>query len=114
LHDLKKSVPPGRPVEVHLVLSASTREADLEAIAAKYAALPVHRLIFSKLDETDHFGSIFNLMKGSNLPLSYLSTGQCVPVDLELATPDLVADLLLDGRPALVTGSPGTNTRKES
>jgi flagellar biosynthesis protein FlhF len=114
LHDLKKAVPPGRPVEVHLVLSASTREADLEAIAAKYAALPVHRLIFSKLDETDHFGSIFNLMKGSNLPLSYLSTGQCVPVDLELATPDLVADLLLDGRPALVTGSPGTNTRKES
>lgn len=104
LHDLRKAVPAGRPVEVHLVLSASTREADLQAIATKYAALPVHRLIFSKLDETHHFGSIFNLMRGSNLPLSYLSTGQCVPVDLELATPDLVADLLLDGPPALVAG----------
>lgn len=89
-----------RMVEAHLVLSASTREADMDAITARFAALPVHRLIFSKLDETTSFGPIFNVARRVGLPLSYLCAGQCVPDDLELATPRALADLLLDGLPA--------------
>lgn len=89
-----------RMVEAHLVLSASTREADMDAITARFAALPVHRLIFSKLDETTSFGPIFNVARRVGLPLSYLCAGQCVPDDLELAAPRALADLLLDGLPA--------------
>lgn len=91
--------PQDRPIEMHLVLAAVTRESDLEAIIAKYSSLPVHRLIFTKLDETTHLGPIFNLARRTGLPVSYVSTGQCVPDDLALATPGLLADLLLDGRP---------------
>ncbi|MEP6601325.1 MAG: hypothetical protein ABJB49_05875, partial [Nitrospirota bacterium] len=36
-------------------------------------------------------------------PLSYLTTGQRVPEDLEVATPRLLADLLLDGPTAITT-----------
>jgi flagellar biosynthesis protein FlhF len=89
-----------RMVEAHLVLSASTREADMDAIVARFAVLPVHRLIFSKLDETTSFGPIFNVARRAGLPLSYLCAGQCVPDDLELATPRALTDLLLDGLPA--------------
>lgn len=97
----EKSVSLNRPVEVHLVLSMTTREPDLEVIAARFARLPVHQLILSKLDETMHLGPIFNLVRRTGLPLSYLSTGQCVPDDLELAAPSRLADLILDGRSAL-------------
>jgi flagellar biosynthesis protein FlhF len=88
-----------RPIEMHLVLAAVTQEVDLEAIIAKYSSLPVHRLIFTKVDETTHLGPIFNLVRRTGLPVSYVSTGQCVPDDLALATPGLLADLLLEGLP---------------
>jgi flagellar biosynthesis protein FlhF len=88
-----------RPIEMHLVLAAVTQEVDLEAIIAKYSSLPIHRLIFTKVDETTHLGPIFNLVRKTGLPVSYVSTGQCVPDDLALATPGLLADLLLEGQP---------------
>ena len=65
--------------------------------------LPVKSLIFSKLDETTQFGSLFNVLHQTGLPLSYLTTGQRVPEDLEVATPRLLADLLLDGLAAIKT-----------
>lgn len=104
LRELKKTLPSDRPVETHLVLSAATREPDMAAIAAKFAALPVQRLIFSKLDETMHYGPLLNLARRTGLPLSYLSTGQGVPDDLELATPALLADLMLEGLPEVRSG----------
>lgn len=86
-----------RRIEAHLVLSAATRESDLEAIAARFASLPVRRLVFSKLDETTQYGPIFTLAQRTGMPVSYLCTGQCVPDDLDPATPASMADLLLDG-----------------
>jgi flagellar biosynthesis protein FlhF len=99
LTELPHPVPQDRPIEAHLVLAAVTRESDLEDIIARYATLPVHRLIFTKVDETTHIGPIFNLVRRTGLPVSYVSTGQCVPDDLELATPGLLADLLLERQP---------------
>ena len=106
LHELQKQLVQNREVEVHLVLSAAAREADLSAVLARFATLPVKSLIFSKLDETTRYGMIVNVLQSSGLPLSYLSTGQRVPEDLELATPRRVADLLLDGPAAMRTADP--------
>jgi len=101
LRELKQWAAPNREVEVHLLLSAGTREADLAVLLSRFMTLPVKSLIFSKLDETTQYGSVFNVLHQTGLPLSYLTTGQRVPEDLEVATPSLLADLLLDGPTAI-------------
>jgi flagellar biosynthesis protein FlhF len=101
LAELPHLNPRDRAIEAHLVLAAVTGESDMQDIIARYAVLPVHRLIFTKVDETTQIGPIFNLVRRSGIPVSYISTGQCVPDDLELATPSLLADLLLQGQPAV-------------
>ena len=82
--------------EVHLLLSASTRERDLLHHVAGYAGVPINRLLFTKLDETTSAGSMFNLMRHTGLPLSYFSAGQRVPEDLEAVTRERMADLLIN------------------
>jgi flagellar biosynthesis protein FlhF len=99
--ELKQLVGPNRDVEAHLLLSAATREADLNVVWNRFMTLPVKSVIFSKIDETTQYGSVYNVLQRINLPVSYLSTGQRVPEDLEVATPRLLAELLLDGLRAI-------------
>lgn len=87
------------PLEVHLVLSATTRNQDLLDSLARYASMPINRLLFTKLDETTTFGNLLELMRHTSLPLSYFTTGQRVPDDLEVVTQERFADLVLDGFP---------------
>ncbi|GAB4255263.1 MAG: flagellar biosynthesis protein FlhF [Deferrisomatales bacterium] len=89
--------PEGVQVEVHLVLSVTTRTRDLDKILRHYEPVRASRLLLTKLDETDCLGAVLGLPLGSRLPLSYLTTGQNVPDDIEPATPARVADCLLRG-----------------
>lgn len=82
-------------IEIHLVLSATTKPKDLSDIAQRFETLKPTRLIFTKLDETSTFGPILSTLARVKKPLSYLGTGQEVPQDLELATSRRVADLIL-------------------
>lgn len=95
LHQLLKTEP---EVQTHLVVSASTREQDLQRQVAQIHALPLLRLMFSKLDETDAFGALYELSHQSGIPLSYWSAGQRVPEDLEVASAQRLAELLLGRR----------------
>ena len=83
------------PVEVHLVLSATTRERDLMQYTNHYRGIPFTRLLLTKLDETTGVGGAFDLMRKTGVPLSYFCVGQRVPEDLELARPERLAELLL-------------------
>jgi flagellar biosynthesis protein FlhF len=83
------------PVDVHLVLSATTRERDLKQYTTHYRGIPFNRLLFTKLDETTGIGGAFDLMRMTGVPLSYFCVGQRVPEDLELVRPERLADLLL-------------------
>ena len=97
LRELRELVSLDHPLETHLVLSSSTREQDVIGGVAGYAGIPITRVLFTKLDETRTYGGVFGIVRKSGLPLSYLSTGQNVPEDLEVATPERVADLVLGG-----------------
>ena len=81
-------------IETHLVLAAPTTESVLHEVIQQYRTIPIHRLLFTKLDEVTHHGKLFNLLHYTGLPLSYLSMGQRVPEDLELATNRRVVELL--------------------
>jgi flagellar biosynthesis protein FlhF len=97
LRDLLDLFPSEAGIEVHLVLSVTTRGRDLERILRHYEPARPSRLLLTKLDETDCHGPLLGLPLASRLPLSYLTTGQNVPDDIEEATPARVADYLLRG-----------------
>ena len=82
--------------ETHLVLSAHIKEKDMLEAAHRFSAARVDRLIFSKLDETSSYGTLLNVADRTGIPLSYLTTGQKVPEDLEIAQGSRLAELILD------------------
>ena len=92
-------------IETHLVLSAATRMPDLRRTVARHDACAPSRLLFTKLDETEEYGNLFELTYQTTLPLSYWSNGQRVPEDFELADSGRLADLLLDRGSARFTPS---------
>lgn len=82
--------------ETHLCVAATTRDHDLNEIARRFKLFEPDYLVVTKLDETSIFGNLFNISLKSHLPLSYLTMGQRVPEDIEVATKERVADLLLN------------------
>jgi flagellar biosynthesis protein FlhF len=72
-------------IDVHLVLPASMKPRDMERTINFYQPLNPHRLIFTRLDETDQIGTAIETAIQSGLPVSYLSGGPRVPEDLEAA-----------------------------
>lgn len=83
--------------EVHLVLSASTRLADLRRIVEQFAPAGVSRLIFTKTDETQALGAMLTIAHETGWPIAYVANGQSVPDHLMLATEDGLAKLLVEG-----------------
>ncbi len=85
LDELKKFIAQSQPDEIHLVLSATTKYFDMIRIIERFgSAVPINRMIFTKLDETRYYGAFLNLMNNFQIPLSYYATGQNVPDDLEM------------------------------
>ncbi|MFQ6110711.1 MAG: flagellar biosynthesis protein FlhF [Nitrospinota bacterium] len=87
-------------IDCHLVLSAATSQEDLSQVLERFGQIPLKSLLFTKLDEANRFGVILNQSLSSGIPLSYFTTGQRVPEDIEVATPERVADLVLPLPPA--------------
>lgn len=88
---------PAESREVYLVLSATTKYRDLVKIAEAYSEIAEYRLIFTKLDETDTIGNIFNIKMLTGAPLSYATNGQNVPDDISKIDSQNVARQLLGG-----------------
>jgi flagellar biosynthesis protein FlhF len=82
-------------IDIHLVLSASMKPADLSAVVDRFAVFHPHKLLFTRLDETQTFGSILNEASRTGKPVSFLCGGQQIPDDLEAATEHRIADLLI-------------------
>ncbi|MBW2107903.1 MAG: protein FlhF [Deltaproteobacteria bacterium] len=83
-------------IKCHLLLSATTRESELEAATKSFNRLPCTSTIFTKTDETRTRGIIINQALRSDLPISYVTTGQKVPEDIVKATKMGVLSLVLE------------------
>ena len=95
MEELKEFLAVDTSIEKHLVMSATTKERDAEAILERFSAVRPDRMIFTKVDETDTLGFIVNLLFDRRIALSYLTNGQSVPDDIEPARPEALARLLL-------------------
>jgi len=95
--ELRPFLSAAKPAETHLLLGATGKSADLLEAAQVYRPLGVNRLGFTKLDETGSYGPLVNVTYLADLPISYLTTGQEVPDDIEEAKPERLAQLVLNG-----------------
>jgi flagellar biosynthesis protein FlhF len=73
--------------EVRLVLSATTKRADLLQAVESYRPLGFSSIIATKIDETATVGPVCEAALAAAVPISYLTTGQEVPDDIEEAQP---------------------------
>ena len=85
---------PEDSVTTHVVLPAFTGVQEARRITARFGHLPRPRLLFTKLDETESLGMIFEVLQQVRMPLSYWSIGRRVPGDLEVASSERLATLL--------------------
>lgn len=84
-------------VEIFLTLSITTKYKDLVRITEAYKDVQEYKIIFTKLDETCCLGNILNLKLLTNAPLSYTTSGQNVPNDIEVINEQGLAKQLLGG-----------------
>jgi flagellar biosynthesis protein FlhF len=54
-----------------------------------------YKIIFTKLDEASYFGNMLNIKVDSGKNLSYLTTGQSVPDDIEVAEADKILNYIV-------------------
>jgi flagellar biosynthesis protein FlhF len=85
-------------VDTHLVLSSSTKSADLTRMVDRFEVFRPQCLLFTRLDETGSFGPILNEAARTGKPLSFFANGQRIPEDLEAATRNRLVDLVLTGQ----------------
>ena len=81
--------------EVHLVLSSVGSATALRRTAEMFAPVGTTSLILTKLDEATGLGNLLPLLRGSKLPLSYLTNGQNVPDDIQQAEGRKLAKVVL-------------------
>jgi flagellar biosynthesis protein FlhF len=84
--------------EVHLALDARGSCATLRDVLRGFSLLRPTQLLLSTLDETPRLEDSLTVAVEGGLPVSYITTGQCVPEDLAPADKEHLAEWLL-GRP---------------
>ncbi len=84
-------------IQIYLVLSVTTKYKDLVDITQRYQDIEDWAILFTKLDETCSLGNILNIRLLTGAPLSYTTSGQNVPDDIELVDEQALARQLLGG-----------------
>ena len=84
-------------IDVFLTLSITTKYQDLVKITEAYKDIQGYKIIFTKLDETCCLGNILNIRLLTNASLSYTTSGQNVPTDIEVINEQKLVKQLLGG-----------------
>lgn len=82
-------------IDTHLVLPASMKPSDLTRVVERFECFHPGKLLFTHLDETEHFGALVSEASRTGKPISFLCSGQQVPEDLAEASRPLIAGLVL-------------------
>lgn len=97
LQELRALLSEAQVDEVHLVLSLATSPRVLKMTAEKFGPVGVSSLILTKLDEAVGMGTLLSVARRIDRPMSYFTTGQGVPDDIETAHAGRAAELVLGG-----------------
>jgi len=94
---LRGLIPAEAPVDCHLLLPVGTSDGEMDQAVRGFKAFSLKSYIFTKLDECQRRGSMLNQLLRFPLPVSYVTTGQNVPEDIERADKRKLLNLILNG-----------------
>ncbi|WP_440118842.1 flagellar biosynthesis protein FlhF [Paenibacillus sp. QZ-Y1] len=80
--ELQSLLAPVENSETFLVMSMTSKSADMVQITEHFSKYGLDKVIFTKIDETGSCGPMFNLLHRFPLKLAYVANGQNVPDDL--------------------------------
>lgn len=95
LTQLNSFLDAANPHEVHLVLSSTGSQKVLMEAVQRFSKVRTDRIIFTKLDEAVTFGVLLNVLGKADMRLSYVTTGQEVPHQIEPGCSKRLAGLVL-------------------
>ncbi|WP_456271529.1 flagellar biosynthesis protein FlhF [Bacillus sp. AK031] len=95
--DLEKIIDFKKDMETFLVLSMTSKEKDLKEIISKFSNVPIEKFIFSKMDETSSYGTMYNIIRSEQKGAAYITAGQSVPEDITEGTPKEIVRLMMEG-----------------
>jgi flagellar biosynthesis protein FlhF len=72
----------GSRAETHLVLTAATKTSDLQDILRQFEPFNCQSVIITKMDETARMGNVISVLAEKGKPISYITNGQTVPIDI--------------------------------
>lgn len=93
--ELKQVLPYDEKMETFLVLSLTSKQEDMEDIFEQFKSIQINKFIFTKLDETSYFGSMYNMVDKYKLGIAYITNGQNVPDDRIPATAEKITNIIL-------------------
>ena len=95
LSELSQFIQAAQPHEVHLVLSSTCTQSVLMEAIDRFSEIRTDRIIFTKLDEAVTFGVVLNVARKVKKQLSFITTGQEVPHQIEPGQSDRLAALVM-------------------
>ncbi len=95
LEQLAQFIKAADPHEVHLVLASTCTQPVLLETIRKFSRIATDRIIFTKLDEAVTFGVLLNVTRQVRKRLSFVTTGQEVPHEIEPGQSERLAALVM-------------------
>lgn len=82
-----------------LCVSATTKKSDVNAIFKSFESMECSSIIITKTDETSFLGNVVDIADKYNKPISYISNGQEVPNDIQVAEKENLANMIITEQP---------------
>jgi flagellar biosynthesis protein FlhF len=98
VEDLGKVIEFSIDIENYLVLSLTSKQKDMESIYQQFSSIKIDKFIFTKADETDVYGTMMNIIEKFEIGAAYITTGQEVPDDVMIASPEAMANLIIGAK----------------
>jgi flagellar biosynthesis protein FlhF len=95
LEELREVLAATKPDETHLVVSMTTQPETVVDVAERFLPCGYDRLVVTKLDEALKLGVVLDVLSRVQAELSFVTTGQEIPRDIEVADSDRLVGLIL-------------------
>ncbi|SFK27176.1 flagellar biosynthesis protein FlhF [Halobacillus dabanensis] len=95
--ELQKTIDFDEESDNFLVLGLTSKLTDMKDIFQQFKEIPIHQMIFTKVDETSKSGNALNMVMEKRTGIAYLTDGQNVPDDIKETTAMGLARKVMEG-----------------
>ncbi len=93
--NLEEIVKNSKPDNIYLVQSATSSTNNFKFVLRYFLKFGINGLILTKVDEVDSIAPMIGYLSSIDLPLAYITNGQRIPQDIELASRSYLSKILI-------------------